>query len=239
MPRRRRLDLPDIPQHIVHRGNNRGVTFFADEDRADYLALVEEHAAWQRVRIHAYVLMTNHVHLLATPERWGAMSAMMQDIGREYVTRINRRYRRTGTLWEGRFHSCPVQSGSYLLTCMRYIELNPVRAGMVGAPSDYAWSSYRRNAEGVANPWLSPHPVYASLGADRQSRCAAYRALFAGHWDEDTLTSLRRHTRQGAAWGGERFQREIESALGRRVAYRARGRPRKLQAERESVEKGM
>src|SRR5690242_10953001 len=139
MARYPRLDLPDVPQHIVQRGNNRGACFFCDGHRRLYLDLLGEAAAATGVAIHAYVLMTNHVHLLATPRREGAVSALMQVVGRRYVQWINKSRGRTGTLFDGRFKANLVQSERYLLCCYRYIELNPVRAGLVVDPAEYAW----------------------------------------------------------------------------------------------------
>jgi len=227
MPRRRRIDLPGIPQHIVQRGNNRGVCFFSDEDRRAYLDRLAHHAGRLDVAVHAYVLMTNHVHLLATSRRHGGVSTLMQDHGRDYVRLVNAAYRRTGTLWEGRFHACLIDSERYLFACMRYIELNPVRAGMVCDPSEYCWSSYVANALGLSDSLVTAHETYRVLGASAQERSAAYRALFASALDPDDEQALRVHTRQRAAWGSERFQREIAAALGRPVAANPPGRPRR------------
>jgi len=228
MPRRRRIDLPHVPQHIVQRGNNRGACFFCDDDRLSYLALLQRHACRLAVDVHALVLMTNHVHLLATPRRHGAISTLMQDVGREYVRTVNAAYRRTGTLWEGRFHACLVGSERYLLSCRRYIELNPVRAQITDDPSLYAWSSHRANALNKPTELIKPHPVYISLASNPEERCAAYRALFRSALDGDEMRAVRAHTQQSAAWGSERFQREAEAALGRRVSLNAKGRPRRV-----------
>lgn len=229
MPRRRRIDLPGIPQHIVQRGNNRGVCFFSDEDRRAYLDRLAHHAGRLDVELHAYVLMTNHVHLLATSWRHGGVSTLMQDLGRDYVRLVNAAYRRTGTLWEGRFHACLIDSERYLLACMRYIELNPVRAGMVDDPSEYFWSSYRANAQGRPDLLITQHDTYRALGTSAPERSAAYRVLFASALDPDDEQALRLHTRQRATWGSERFQREIAAALGRRVTANPPGRPRRTE----------
>lgn len=227
MPRRRRIDLPHIPQHIVQRGNNRGACFFCDDDRLSYLASLQRHAYRLDVDVHALVLMTNHVHLLATPRRHGAISTLMQDVGREYVRTVNTAHCRTGTLWEGRFHACLVDSDRYLLSCMRYIELNPVRAGMTDDPSRHAWSSHRANALNEPNELIKPHAVYIGLATNPKERCEAYRALFGSPLAGEELRAVRAHTQQRAAWGSEQFQREVEAALGRRVSLNARGRPRR------------
>lgn len=225
MPRRRRIDMPGIPQHVVQRGNNRGVCFFTDDDRYAYLDRLMHHAAKLTIEVHAYVLMTNHVHLLLTPRRHGAVSTLMQDLGRDYVQLVNAAYHRSGTLWEGRFHSCLIDSERYLLTCMRYIELNPIRAGVASSPENYHWSSFRSNALGRQSSMLTPHSAYCALGASTQECCAAYLALFASALDAEDVQALRRHTQQRAAWGTERFQQEIAAMLGRPVAAVPRGRP--------------
>lgn len=148
MARLPRICLPDIPQHVIQRGNNRQACFGSDEDYAAYAHWLEEYARKFRVAIHAWVFMTNHVHLLLTPETDEGVSRLMQTLGRKYVRYFNYTYKRSGTLWEGRFKSCVVEAENYLLLCQRYIELNPVRAGMVEAPGDYIWSSYRANGLG-------------------------------------------------------------------------------------------
>ena len=227
MPRRPRLDLPEHPQHIIQRGNDRQACFYHADDRQAYLQLLREYALSAGVDIHAYVLMTNHVHLLVTGRRFGAVSTLMQDLGRRYVRYVNGHYRRTGTLWEGRFRSCLVADAHYLLTCQRYIELNPVRAGMVARPEDYAWSSYSHHAGLGEQPWLTPHADYLALAAERESRFACYRELVASGIDDVDVAALRRHTQQGAPWGSTRFAEEITAMLGRRAAWQSQGRPRK------------
>ena len=169
MARFPRFDLPGIAWHVVRRGNDRQPCFADAADYLHYRQELGEAALKHGCHLHAYVLMTNHVHLLVTPHEAGATSRMMQAIGRRYVGAFNGRYRRTGTLWEGRFKSALVDSTDYLLTCYRYIELNPVRAGMVAALGDYRWSSHRRNAHGAHEPRITPHAAYLSLGSTLQS----------------------------------------------------------------------
>jgi putative transposase len=188
MARKPRVDLPGAPQHVVQRGNDRRACFFSPDDYGSYLVALREATLKYGVDVHAYCLMTNHVHLLMTPLERGAISATMQSLGRQYVRLINGRYRRTGTLWEGRFKACVVDSGEYLLSCYRYIELNPVRARVVLDPGDYRWSSYRCNAEGQFDPAVAPHAEYLRLAAEEGARQQAYRALFA---EELELTELR------------------------------------------------
>src|SRR5210317_680022 len=164
MPRRARLSIAGIPWHIIQRGNNRSACFYADEDYHRYLATLREQAEKHGCRVHAYVLMTNHVHLLITPERKDSAALLMKHLGQRYVQYINRTYKRSGTLWEGRFRSCLAQSEGYALACYRYIELNPVRANMVSHPRNYPWSSYRINAEGKKNDLIVPNEQYLRLG---------------------------------------------------------------------------
>lgn len=227
MPRRPRLALPGVPLHLIQRGNNRQACFFADEDYRFYLEWLAEHAGKTGCRIHAYVLMTNHVHLLVSAERAEAPGALMKALGQRYVQYVNRVYRRSGTLWEGRFRSCPIQEEAYLLACQRYIELNPVRAGMVEHPADYRWSSYRANGQGEAVALVQPHPLYAALGADDAARQAAYRELFRHELEPGMVDSIRRATHGNFALGSERFAAEVASALGRRTQPGKPGRPRR------------
>jgi putative transposase len=227
MPRRARLSLPGIPWHIIQRGNNRSVCFYAEEDYQFYLHYLKEFADKFGCALHAYVLMTNHVHLLLTPTENDSAALMMKHLGQRYVQYVNRNYRRTGTLWEGRFRSCLTQNEDYVLACYRYIELNPVRAGMVRRPQDYRWSSYHANGLGRANALVSPHAEYLKLGRDDAERREAYRALFRAHVDETLTEEIRDATNGNFVLGNERFQAQIAKALGRRVARGKAGRPAK------------
>lgn len=225
MPRRARLSIPGIPWHIIQRGNNRSVCFHAEEDFQYYLHFLQEFSTKYGCAIHAYVLMTNHVHLLLTPQRPDSASVLMKHLGQRYVQYINRTYKRSGTLWEGRFRSCLTQSEDYVLACYRYIELNPVRAGMVNQPKDYRWSSYHHNALGKASSLITPHEEYLRISRDQPTRLEAYRALFKAHLDEEIVGQIRNATNGNFALGGERFQKEIEVALGRRARRGQSGRP--------------
>ena len=209
MARLPRTGAPGIPQHIIQRGNNRQACFGNERDFAAYAHWLAESAQASGVAIHAWVFMSNHVHLLATPETATAVSQMMQTLGRRYVRYFNRSYQRTGTLWEGRFKSCVVDAENYLLICQRYIESNPVRAGMVSHPGDYPWSSYRANGLGHAARLWTPHQVYCELGRSAADRAAAYRALFAGQIDSVQLAQIRRATNRGVSLGNERFMAEV------------------------------
>jgi putative transposase len=227
MPRHPRPDFPGIAQHVVQRGNDRLPCFFEEADYRRYLTHLREAALDHDCAIHAYVLMTNHVHLLLTPRASGNVSRMMQSLGRRYVGYINSTYGRTGTLWEGRYKACLVDSQQYVLTCHRYIELNPVRAAMVASPEAYRWSSYHYNAHGHSDPLLTPHPEYRALARDTADREAAYRDLFYHAISDDRLAEIRAYLQQQRVLGSPRFQAHIEAMLGRRAAIQPRGRPRK------------
>lgn len=227
MPRRSRIALPNVPVHLIQRGNNRQPCFFADEDYRRYLDWLAEYANKTGCRIHAYVLMTNHVHLLISAERADAGSALMKSLGQRYVQYVNRVYRRSGTLWEGRFRSCPVQEEDYLLGCQRYIELNPVRANMVSHPAEYRWSSYRSNAQGEADVLVQPHQLYTSLGSDALTRQVAYRELFRYELEPGLVDEIRRATNGNFALGSERFASAVSETIGRRAVPGQSGRPRK------------
>lgn len=228
MPRRPRVTLPNVPLHVIQRGNNRQACFIAEEDYFFYLDWLKEYAGKADCRIHAYVLMTNHVHLLLSSVTGDGVGVLMKALGQRYVQYVNRTYRRSGTLWEGRFRSCLTQEESYLLACQRYIELNPVRAGMVEHPAEYRWSSYRVNAQGEDDGLISPHPLYLALGADAADRQANYRELFRHELAPGVVDSIRQATNGNFALGDERFGEQIAQALGRRVQPGKPGRPRKL-----------
>lgn len=225
MARPRRVCPANVPQHIIQRGNDRRDIFVAKEDYQRYLNWLRKVAEKYGVSIHAYVLMSNHVHLLATPTAAGATSSMMQTLGRRYVRYFNHRYDRTGTLWEGRFRSGLIDSEYYLLACARYIEMNPVRAGMVDTPEAYRWSSYRSNALGQADVTITPHEECRKLGRSRAERQANYRALFDELLSEHTIAALRASNRRGTALGSEQFKDRLEQETGYRVRGRPRGRP--------------
>ncbi len=225
MARLKRVCPVGVPQHVIQRGNNRQVCFAGKQDFSAYAGWLKAYSKKYQVNIHAWVLMTNHVHLLCTPRDNHAVSHMMQALGRQYVRYFNFSYKRTGTLWEGRFKSCLVQEEHYLLQLYRYIELNPVRAGMVDQPSDYDWSSYRINALGKQSELCSPHPLYIRLGSEPKERQAYYRELVE-HPVEGKLTEeIRLATHKGLALGNERFKVEIERLTGQRMTAKKMGRP--------------
>ena len=220
-----RVSLIGVPQHVIQRGTNRQVIFADESDMKAYLNWLNEYSVKYKVEIHAWVLMTNHVHILCTPQAEGAVSKMMQSIGRMYVRYFNETYQRTGTLWEGRFRSCLVESEYYLFSLYRYIELNPVRAGMVDDPADYSWSSYQSNALGVEAKLQTPHEEYCRLGSTKKERLEAYRALFKEALGKALLKEIRDSTNRGLALGGGEFARKVELLTSRRVTRRKIGRP--------------
>lgn len=207
MPRRLRYVLPGIALHIIQRGVNRAACFQSEPDYLVYLSALRELSRKHGCAIHAYCLMTNHVHVLLTPQAVDSCTRLMRDLGRQYVPYFNRRHKRTGTLWEGRFRSCIVESARYVLACYRYIELNPVRAGMVGQPSGYPWSSYGCNAGTHNDPSLLHHAEFDALGSDRDKRLAAYRMLFTDVLDEAALAAIRDATNRGYPLVSEAFKK--------------------------------
>jgi putative transposase len=228
MPRAKRLDVPGLPHHVWIRGNDRRAVFFSDADRSRFLECLGEARAKRLCEIHAFVLMTNHVHVLATPQSPAGLSRMMQDLGRKYVRYVNTSHDRTGGLYEGRFKSSLVETSSYFLTCMRYIELNPVRAGMVEHVAQYPWSSFGQNVTGEPTGLITPHPEYLALGRDSRSRGEAYYRLFDEAIDPVHVDAIRQTVQQGCALGGEEFVRAVESMLGRTAAFVPHGRPERI-----------
>jgi putative transposase len=228
MARLPRYVIPGQPQHIIQRGNDRQDIFASDDDYQFFRDALIEAAEENDLAIHGYVWMTNHVHLLATPKRAESISKVFQSVGRRYVQYFNFTYRRSGTLWEGRYRATVVDSERYLLTVMRYIELNPVRAGMVAHPGDYPWSSYGRNARGDTGPnsaWLTPHREYLRLGWDAEERQGAYRQLFRAAISGTDLKEIRESVHKGWVLGSERFKARIEALGNRRVASRGSAGP--------------
>ncbi|HXF46046.1 MAG TPA: transposase [Burkholderiaceae bacterium] len=227
MARLPRIAAAGYPHHVIQRGNNRQSIFVDDTDRERYLALLKEIAGAHRIAVHAYVLMPNHVHLLATPQTGDAISRFMQALGRRYVRWFNDRHHRTGTLWEGRFRSTVVDADRYLLACMRYIELNPVRAGLCLAPEQYRWSSFAHHVGIRIDPIVTDHALFWGLGNTPFERQLAYRQLFDLDLPADQLDQIRRSTNRGRALASPAELRdgELPPASGWAQA-RPRGRPR-------------
>lgn len=208
--------------HVIQRGNNRGNCFFCESDYLAYLAMLKQSADIAACEIHAYVLMTNHVHLLLTPLTAQAAPTLMKSLGERYVQYVNRRYGRAGTLWQGRYRSCLVQDETYFMVCQRYIDMNPVRASIVTNPGLYPWSSHRFYAYGDSNPVLTPHELVTRLGLNQSARQLAYRELCHQALSPDTLTALRDATNNNFAFGSPSFAERMASTLGRQVS-RSRG----------------
>ena len=226
MARLPRFFIEGQPHHVIQRGNNRTPIFASEGDCAFFLVCLGEAATVHAVFIHAYVLMTNHVHLLATPTTPQGLPKIMQSVGRRYVQRFNLARKRTGTLWEGRYRGTLVDSERYFLTCMRYIELNPVRAGMVARPGDYRWSSYRANALGISDALVIPHLIYRELGDSKEARESAYRQLIRQPLLTGDVEAIRQSTNRAWALGSDQFRARIEAASGRRAAPLLHRRPR-------------
>lgn len=230
MARLPRYFVQGVPLHIILRGNNREPIFGNDEDCQFFKESLSDAAKRHGLAIHAYVFMTNHIHLLASPGSPESVPKTMQSVGRRYVQYFNFHYKRTGTLWEGRYRATVVDAEDYLFECMRYIELNPVRARMVTRPCDFHWSSYRANAEGGNDPLLSPHGLYLSLASEETERRAAYRELVKAPLDAQTLEEIRDCTNKGWALGCGHFQEKIERLAERRAARLPKGRPKRESA---------
>lgn len=228
MPRRARVLLPGAVLHLIQRGNNRSACFYAEDDYLFYLDHLAEQADKHGCTIHAWCLMTNHVHLLVTMEKTESAGLLMKGLGQRYVQYINRTYRRSGTLWEGRYRSCLMREENYVLACYRYIEMNPVRAAMVEHPAEYRWSSYRANAQAEQSALVKPHPLYTALGADEGARADAYRQLFTRQLEPGLVEQIRTATNGNYALGSQKFTADVECALGRRVTRGSAGRPRKI-----------
>jgi putative transposase len=228
MARLPRLTVPGYPHHIIQRGNNRQAIFSAASDYELLLSLIDEHARKQHVAVHAYVLMTNHFHLLATPETVEGIPQMMQAVGRRYVRTFNLRQQRTGTLWEGRYKSNLIQAERYLLTCMVYMDLNPVRAGMVADPAEYPWSSHQHYIGRRVDKLVTPHPLYWELGNTPFARDQAYGEMVRAGVSDQEKRALTDSALRGWALGEANYVADLQKRTQRRVARSHPGRPRKM-----------
>lgn len=226
MARLPRFDLPDVPQHIRQRGNNRLPCFLDNNDRRNYLECLSEALFATRCQLHAYVLMDNHAHLLVTPPEPGAAGRMMQQLGRRYVRLFNARHGRSGTLWEGRYRACLVDSEHYLLRCARFIDLNPVRARLTADPCDYPWSSSAALCGLRDDRLLRLHPAQHSLGANPRARAAAYRAILDEAVPDDELKAIRLYLQKQRPWGRDDFRERVEATTKRFATPRPAHRPR-------------
>jgi len=235
MARLPRFVLVGHPQHVIIRGNNREPIFYADEDYQYYLEKLKKACDKHDCDIHAYVLMTNHIHLLITPKKKEGISKVIQMLGRYYVQYFNHTYQRTGTLWEGRYKATLIDSEHYALSCYRYIELNPVRADMVEHPAEYPWSSYRYNALNERNNLVVRHPIYKRLGKSVNEQCIAYRALFDVDVPQKTIEEIREATNKSWVLGSEYFKETIENKINRPISPRGRGGDRKSKSYKNEI----
>ncbi|KZY33533.1 MULTISPECIES: transposase [unclassified Oleiphilus] len=226
MPRRKRMYLPDVPFHIVQRGNNREACFYSPEDYQFYLHVLGEVLSRYNVALHSYVLMTNHVHLLMTASEQDGISQVMKVLGSRYAQYFNKTYKRTGTLWEGRHKSSPIDGVAYLLKCYRYIELNPVTAKMVERPEEYKWSSYGSNAYGDEHVVTTPHELYLELGSDIEQRCYQYRELFKESLSGSDVHGIRLAEHYCQPLGSDRFKIQVAEKTGQKIGQMRRGRPK-------------
>ncbi len=225
MPRRARTYISGLPYHIVQRGNNREACFIEPENYSFYLDLWKQMSQRYGVQVHAYCLMTNHIHFLATPQNPKALSNVLKVVGSRYAYYFNRKYHRTGTLWEGRHKDSLVQQERYLLVCYRYIEFNPVRAGMVDRPEEYRWSSYGANGWGDSG-WVTPHSEYLALGKERDDRLQAYRSLVQSEISELDINEVRKSAHYCQPLGNDPFRSMIESKYSIKLGQMKRGRPK-------------
>jgi putative transposase len=234
MARLPRYSLSGQAQHVIQRGNNRSTIFFSQDDCRFFLNCLRTACDKHGCAVHAYVLMTNHVHLLMTPNTPDAISKVMQSVGRRYVPYVNAVNERTGTLWDGRYRATLIDSDEYLLTCCRYIELNPVRAGIVRHPRRYTWSSYHAHAGGQADPLIQYHPRYLALGSAPLERQEIYRDLCKTELDQATLDLIRNVTNKAWVLGNDTFRKRIETSLQRRAQPLPRGGVRRSATEQDS-----
>lgn len=227
MPRQPRLVVPEYPHHVILRGNNKSAIFYNDTNRRFFIECLKETKEKTKSTIYAYCLMINHVHLLIVPSTEKSLGNMIQSLGRRYVQYINKLHKRTGTLWEGRFKSSLVSKDEYLLTCSRYVELNPVRAKMVKHPKDFPWSSYNFKAEGKQDELLDNDPVYMGLGKTPKERQTNYKEWIERSVPDEELSLIRNTTHKGGIFGNKEFSEEIAKLVGKDVVLRSRGRPKK------------
>ena len=227
MARLPRLVIPHQPHHIIQRGNDRRLIFRDTDDYQAFLRLLREASKQFKVAIHAYVLMPNHLHLLTTPSEQDSLGRMMQWMGRHYVPYFNRKYERVGTLWQGRYKACVIDSERYFMTCSRYVELNPVRAALVADPADYPWSSYAHHIGAKSDPLISDHALYWALGNTPFEREVAYKSMSQQALASEEVTALTEATLKGWALGSEQFKLALERQANRRVRPAKRGRPSK------------
>lgn len=235
MARKSRFYLQNIPAHVMQRGHNREAIFFKEVDYFEYLKILKKVADQFECQIHAYVLMTNHVHFLLTPAQSNSISLFFKYLNHGYVNYINKTYQRSGTLWGGRHKGCIIDSSAYFLRCMQYIELNPVRAKMVNHPNDYPWSSYKANALGAFSVILTSHKEYLSLSQQREIRLEQYCQLLASQITIEQLNQLKNNLHSGTPMGDPTFKAMVETKLNCSVGLEKQGRPKKIKRRVEKL----
>ena len=231
MPRQPRFEIPGIPMHVTQRGVNRCAIFIGDHDRRSFLDLLGRKLKADEVALHAYALMDNHYHLLLSASERGRVSHALSACNQVYVQDFNRRHGRIGTLWQGRFKSCLVDSSTYLLRVMRYIDSNPVRASLCPRAEDFAWSSARAHLGLATDPLLTIHPVFEALAPTAEKRASTYRAWLEQPTSDEERAEIRSYLAQQRALGEPRFQALVEKTLNRPGVYRPPGRPRESGSE--------
>jgi putative transposase len=228
MPRKPRFFIDRVAVHIVQRGHSRELVFFEDQDYATYIHWLKSGCSRYGIVIHSYCLMTNHVHILLTPAKAENVSCFMQYVGRHYVPYINYKYKRSGTLWEGRFKASLVDSANYLLSVMRYIELNPVRAGMVLSPSEYRWSGFKHNAGQLIISAITEHEIFVGLDSSLAKSKEWYLDSFKNELSEESIKSITAAWLTGTPIGSKKFEEKVEQALGKSVGLARKGPPKKV-----------
>jgi putative transposase len=226
MARLPRYSIKNQPQHVIQQGRDGQQIFFEEQDYQYFHDCLDAAAYNYQLRVHAYVLMPDHVHILATPANTNSVSRTIQSIGRNYVQYFNECYQGVGTLWEGRYRATVLDARNYLLSCSRYIELNPVRDRLVDKPADYRWSSYAHNAGRKTDEMITPAREYQRLGGDDKERARAYRALFKQKISDEQSQQITEATLKGWVLGDARFARKIETLSGRRATQLPKGRPK-------------
>lgn len=227
MPRKPRFYLPDYPVHIVQRGHNKNNVFFENEDYKVYLDWLQEGSEWYEVPVHAYALLPNEIHILASPPDKQAASRMMQYQGRRYVPYVNAAYGKTGTIWQGRYKASLIDPETYLINCMLYIENLPVLNGLSKSPGPYKWSSYKFNAQGKKNPLITPQAAYLNLASNDKTRREKYSALIKAGLTDEVVSTIQDAWQTGTPLGSEKFSKMVERRLKINVGHARRGRPRK------------
>lgn len=228
MPRTSRVVLPNYPHHIIQRGHNKQVIFASDEDYVYYLENLKEWKKALGCHIYAYCLMTNHVHLIVNPGKDAEnLALLMKRVSGRQTRYVNKIEGRSGTLWEGRYKSSPIKADEYLLACCRYIELNPVRAGIIEDPITYKWSSYRHKVGNEQLDWLDSDPCYIRLGATDRERGKKYKGWISKSIPEGEWEMLRQAIQRGQLTGGDKFVEAVAKKIGRRIEFRGQGRPKK------------